>query len=432
MAKKLQAIRGMDDVLPDGYSNIVYRSESWRALRDRYTSFVERHGYRYIETPILEPTELFQRTSGVSSDIVSKEMYTFESRGGSSLSMRPEGSASVCRALVQHGLASSGSDLKYFYLAPMFRSERPQKGRYRQHTQMGLELFKETDATADAEVISILYNFLAEELGLNQLTVNINSVGTPVCRPRYREVLIEYFNDHLDQLSEDSKSRLSVNPMRILDSKAPEDQEIADNAPKILDYLDEESAEHFESLVAALDKLSVPYVINKRLVRGLDYYTRSAFEVTCDSLDGAIKVIGAGGRYDGLVEQIGGPSTPAVGFGSGIERVLLALESQNIKLEVDRGPKVLMAYLDESAKLDAFKMASDLRKENLEVQFPYQTRSFSKQLKAANKSGARFIVIVGGEEAERGEVSVKDFDHKKQESIAIEKAADLIHEWKRQ
>ncbi|MGF1574172.1 MAG: histidine--tRNA ligase [Sumerlaeia bacterium] len=432
MAEKtpnLQTIRGMDDVLPVKASSAVYESESWRALRDRYTAYVERFGYRYIETPVLEMTELFRRTSGETSDIVSKEMYTFETRGGESISMRPEGSASVCRAVMQHSLTNSGADLKFFYIAPMFRAERPQRGRYRQHTQLGLELFKETDATADAEVISILYDFFSEELGLKQLTVHINSVGTPECRPAYRDALVDYLNQYADKLSEDSRQRLNQNPMRILDSKAPEDQAIADAAPKMLDHLDEESAAHFEGVKQALAALNVPYSINTRLVRGLDYYTRTAFEITCESLDGAIRVIGGGGRYDALVEQIGGHPTPAVGFGSGIERVLLALESQDIQLTVNRPTKLMIAYIEEEAKLQALSLAQQLRREGLEVQFPYQTRNFSKQLKSASKSGTRFIVIVGGEEAKIGKVIVKDFEARKQETISPEEITSTIQQW---
>lgn len=218
MAKKetLQSIRGMDDVLPVGATSAVYRSETWVELKRRFSEWVELHGYRYTETPVLESTELFKRTSGETSDIVSKEMYTFEDQGGRSLSLRPEGSASVCRAVVQHGLATSGTGLKFYYVAPMFRSERPQKGRYRQHTQVGLEIFKETDPTADAEVIAILHGFF-RRLGLEQLTVHLNSVGSPACRPAYREKLVSYLEGFADKLSEDSRKRLTVNPMRVLD-----------------------------------------------------------------------------------------------------------------------------------------------------------------------------------------------------------------------
>ena len=315
----LQAIRGTDDVLPEGASSTIYRSELWVELRRRYAAWVEARGYRYVETPVIEYTDLFKRTSGEASDIVSKEMYTFEDQGGRSLSLRPEGSASVCRAVVQHGLATSGKNLKFYYIASMFRAERPQKGRYRQHTQLGLELFRESDPTADAEVIATLFGFFGS-LGLRDVTVHINSVGTAACRPAYREALVGYLRQHEARLSEDSQRRIDINPMRVLDSKAEQDQAIAEGAPKMVDFLDEESAAHFATLKAALERLGIPYVVNPRLVRGLDYYTRTAFEMICGTLDGAIKTIGGGGRYDGLIEQIGGPATAAIGYGCGVAR----------------------------------------------------------------------------------------------------------------
>ncbi|MCB2156777.1 histidine--tRNA ligase [bacterium] len=426
MAEKIiQAIRGMDDVLPAGASSVVYESKRWTVLRRRYSEWAELHGYRYIETPVVEYTELFKRTSGATSDIVSKEMYTFEDQGGRSLSLRPEGSASVCRAVVQHGLAASGSGLKYYYIAPMFRSERPQRGRYRQHTQVGLEVFRETDPTADAEVIAVLHGFF-KRLGLDRLTVHINSVGSPACRPAYRDKLIAYLQKYSDKLSEDSRRRLDVNPMRILDSKDEGDQEIVAGAPMMLDHLDDDCAEHFAGVRTALDKMGVPYEINPKLVRGLDYYTKTAFEVTCDSLDGAIKVIGGGGRYDGLVEQIGGPPTPAVGFGSGIERVMLALDSQGIVLEDEPRPVTYIAYLGEDVKFDALAVAENLRREGIEVEFPYRSRALGKQLTAAAKSGARFVAIIGGEEWERGEVGLKDLVTRDQRPVALEKLAAAI------
>ncbi|MDK2972061.1 MAG: histidyl-tRNA synthetase [Candidatus Sumerlaeota bacterium] len=429
MAKQetLQTVRGMDDVLPTGFSNPVYDSATWVEIKRRYAQWAELHGYRYIETPVVESTGLFRRTAGETSDIVSKEMYTFEDAGGRSLSLRPEGSASVCRALVQHGLAASGTGLKFYYTAPMFRAERPQRGRYRQHTQLGLEVFKETDPSADAEVIAVLYGFF-RRLGLGQLTVHINSVGSPACRPAYRDILVAYLREHMGQLSEDSQRRVDVNPMRVLDSKDPRDQEIVAGAPVMIDHLDEECREHFDGVKAALGALGIPFVINPRLVRGLDYYTKTAFEVTCDSLDGAIKVIGGGGRYDGLVEQIGGPSTAAVGFGSGIERVILALESQNIRLAKPRSAHAAVLYFDEGAKLEAFALAARLRETGVETDFPYRSRGVSKQLQAAVKSGVRFALIVGGEEGERGEVVVKDLLNRTQEAVPKDRVLEMLQQ----
>jgi histidyl-tRNA synthetase len=413
----LQAIRGMDDVLPVGFSSPVYDSASWVELRRRYAQWVEAHGYRYIETPVVEYTELFRRTAGETSDIVSKEMYTFEDAGGRSLSLRPEGSASVCRAVLEHGLAASGTGLKFYYIAPMFRAERPQRGRYRQHTQLGLEIFKETDPTADAEVIAILHGFF-RRLGLDQLTVHINSVGSPACRPAYRETLLAYLRTHAAALSEDSQRRLETNPMRVLDSKDPQDAGIVAGAPVMIDHLDDECRAHFEGVQAALRAVGVPFSINPRLVRGLDYYAKTAFEVTCESLDGAIKVIGGGGRYDGLIEQLGGPATPAVGFGSGIERVLLALESQGIRLAEPRTPRAAVLYLDDAARTDAFALAMRLRAAGIETDYSYRPRGFSKQLQAAAKAGVRFAILVGGEEWARGEVVLKDLAARTQEALS--------------
>lgn len=423
----LQSIRGMDDVLPEGFSGPVYDSSQWVALRRAYESWAELHGYRYVETPVLEYTELFKRTSGETSDIVSKEMYTFEDQGGRSLSMRPEGSAPVCRAVVQHGIAASGTMTKYYYIMPMFRSERPQKGRYRQHTQLGLEIFREPEPTADAEAIAVLMGFYAR-IGLKDVTLHLNNVGSPVCRPRYRQVLVEYLRAHAGRLSEDSRRRLDINPMRVLDSKAPEDQEIADGAPKMLDYLDDECAAHFAGVKAALDALGIAYRLNPRMVRGLDYYTNTAFEVTCGSLEGAIQVIAGGGRYDGLVEQIGGPPTPAVGFGSSIERTLLALDSQGIRLDGPRESLVVMAYFDEAAKLDALAVAAELRAAGIEVDFPHKSRALGKQLKALAQRGARFVVIVGGEEGQRGEVLLKDLEKREQSAVARGNLAAAIQQ----
>lgn len=420
----IQSVKGMDDVLPVGFSGPVYDSSQWTALRRLYADWAELHGYRYVETPVLEPTELFKRTSGETSDIVSKEMYTFV-RGENSLSMRPEGSASVCRAVVEHGLATAQSALRFYYVAPMFRAENPQKGRYRQHTQLGLEVFKEPDPTADAEVVALLWHFY-RRLGLRDISLNINSVGSPACRPAYREKLVAYLRQFESRLSEDSQRRIDVNPMRVLDSKAPQDQEIVAGAPILLDHLDDECRAHFEGVQAALKALDVPFEINPRLVRGLDYYAKTAFEFSCNTLDGSIKVIAGGGRYDGLVEQIGGPPTPAVGFGSSIERVLLALDSQKIRLGGPSRPRAAMAWFDEAARMNALALAMKLRGAGIEVEFPYKPRKLNKLLESAGKSGARFVVIVGGDEWTRGEVLLKDFELKTQEALPVDAVAENI------
>lgn len=420
-----QTIRGMDDVLPEKASSVVYHSEAWVELRRRYADWVERHGFRYIETPVVEYTDLYKRTSGETSDIVSKEMYTFNDAGGRSLTLRPEGTAGICRAVAQHGLSASGQNLRFYYVAPMFRAERPQKGRYRQHTQVGLEVFRETDPLVDAEVIAILLGFY-RSLGLGQLSLHINSVGSPVCRPAYRDKLVAYLREHEGALSEDSRRRLPINPMRVLDSKEPQDQPIVAGAPKMIDHLDEECATHFAAVRAALDRLGIAYTVNPRLVRGLDYYVKTAFEVMCESLDGSIKVIGGGGRYDGLVEQLGGPPTPGIGYGAGIERILMACDSQGITLAPRRAPLVWVAYVDDAARLDAFAMTQELRAAGLNVDFSHRPRKLGKQLEAAAKAGAAVGVILGGDEATRGECQLKNFADRSQRAVALATVNDEL------
>jgi histidyl-tRNA synthetase len=421
---KVQAVRGMGDVLPIGQRQAIYQSDRWVWVRGEFARWVEAHGFRYIETPVIEEIELFKRTSGETSDIVNKEMFLVKRSSGSAedgesfeLCLRPEGSAGVCRAVVEHGLARSHSGLKFYYVAPMFRSERPQKGRYRQHTQLGAEIFKEAAASADVEVIAMLYGFY-QRLGLGQLVVHLNSVGDSECRPRYREVLIKFLEQFKDRMSEDSLNRLYVNPMRCLDSKDPRDQELFAGAPRIVDHLNDECREHFEEVKLGLTKLGIPFELDPRLVRGLDYYTKTAFEVKCGSLDGAIKTIGGGGRYDGLVEQLGGPPTPGIGFGSGIERVLLALESQSIATPQLTRPRVLVAYMDAGVKYDAMAIAEELRRHNVPTEFMYHAKNLGRQLKEAGDKAVDFVAIVGGEEWDRGEVAIKNFQTREQFNVA--------------
>jgi len=429
---KIQSIRGMGDVLPVGQKQTIYQSHRWVWLKAQFASWVENHGYRYVETPVVEELELFKRTSGDTSDIVNKEMFLVRRSSGSAdaseaidLALRPEGSAGVCRAVVEHGLARSQAGLKFYYIAPMFRSERPQRGRYRQHTQVGAEIFKEKSAAADVEMIAMLFGFY-RKLGLTDITVHLNSVGDAESRPRYREVLVAFLEQFRDRMSEDSRNRMATNPMRCLDSKDPVDQDLFANAPQMIDHLNQECADHFAEVKAGLTTLGVPFEIDSKLVRGLDYYTKTAFEVKCATLDGAIKTIGGGGRYDGLVEQIGGPATPAVGFGSGIERVLLALESQGIVIPDYPKPRVLVAYLDIGVKYEALKISEELRALGHPVEFMYQAKNLGRQLKEANDLGAAYVVIVGGEEWTRGEVKFKNFGTREEFTIPVGEIAARV------
>ena len=428
---KIQSIRGMGDVLPVGQKQFLYQSGNWVWLKRQFADWVEAHGYRYVETPVVEELELFKRTSGETSDIVGKEMYlvrrssTGDEAGDFSLALRPEGSAGVCRAVVEHGLARSHAGLKFYYIAPMFRSERPQRGRYRQHTQIGIELFKEKDAAADVEVIAILSGFY-QRIGLKDFVVHVNSVGDPECRPRYREVLIQFLEQFKDAMSEDARARLYANPMRCLDSKDENDQRLFADAPNMLDHLNAECADHFAEVKAGLEKLGVPFIVDPRLVRGLDYYTKTAFEAKCNTLDGAIKTIGAGGRYDGLVEQLGGPATPGIGFGSSVERTLLALESQQIAPPPPAPPRVLVAYMDAGVKYDALKLAEDLRARGISTEFLYHAKNLGRQLKEAGDLDVEYVVIYGGQEWDRGEVMLKNFRTREQESVRAETAAEVV------
>ncbi|CAN5348453.1 histidine--tRNA ligase [soil metagenome] len=427
--KKIQAVRGMGDILPVGQNQFIYQSDKWVWIRREFSAWAEAHGCRYIETPVVEELELFKRTSGETSDIVNKEMflvrrssYGASEEQGYHYCLRPEGSAGVCRAIVEHGLARSQSGLKFYYVAPMFRSERPQKGRYRQHTQIGAEVFKEKSAAADVEMIAMLHGFYTK-IGLKQLRVPINSVGDPQCRPIYREALVKFLEQFEGEMSEDSRARLRVNPMRCLDSKDEKDQRLFADAPRIIDYLNDECATHFEEVKTGLTKLGVPFEIDAKLVRGLDYYTKTAFEVKCDSLDGAIRTIGGGGRYDGLIAAIGGPDTPGVGFGSGIERILLALESQQLNAPPGTTPRVLVAYMDSGVKYDALAITQGLRREGVATEFMPQAKNLGRQLKEAGELNVDYVVIVGGEEWDRGEIAVKNFRTREQKLIP---AADAI------
>lgn len=421
----------MGDILPVGQKQVIYQSHRWTWVREQFARWVEAHGYQYIETPVIEELELFKRTSGETSDIVGKEMYLVRRSSGvaeeaeDTLALRPEGSAGVARAVVEHGLARSQTGLKFFYVAPMFRSERPQRGRYRQHTQVGVELFREDAPAADVEVIALLSGFYAR-LGLRDCVVQLNTVGDAECRPRYREALVAFLEQYRDEMSEESRNRLDVNPMRCLDSKDEKDQELFRDAPTLLDYLNTECADHFDEVRRGLDALGVRYEVNPRLVRGLDYYTKTAFEVRCETLDGAIKTIGGGGRYDGLVELLGGPPTPGIGFGSSVERILLALESQGIEPPAAASPRALVAYMDAGVKYDALRITQDLRSRGVSTEFLYHAKNLGKQLKEAGQRDVEYVVIVGGEEWDRGEVMIKNYRTRDQVTVAVAEAVGTL------
>ncbi|GED23048.1 histidine--tRNA ligase [Halomonas halmophila] len=401
MSKKIQAIRGMNDLLPA-------QAPLWQYFEQQIRSLMGRYGYDEMRTPILEQTALFKRSIGEVTDIVEKEMYTFEDRNGDSLTLRPEGTASCVRAAMENGLLHNQTQ-RLWYQGPMFRHERPQKGRYRQFHQVGVETFGLEGPDIDAEVI-LLSARLWKQLGLfEQVTLELNTLGSPAARAAYRETLVGYFEQHYELLDEDSRRRLSTNPLRILDSKNPAMAELLAEAPRLMDHLDAESRTHFERLTAILDAAGIAYVINPRLVRGLDYYSRTVFEWTTEAL-GSQGTICAGGRYDGLVEQLGGKPVPAVGFAMGVERLVLLLET--LDLVPDAALDTLDVYLlpmGEDAEAAALGMAERLRDElpGLRLQLHCGGGGFKSRIRKADKSGARLALLLGDEELASQSVTLK-------------------------
>ena len=419
--KKIQSVRGMNDLLPD-------QSPIWQYLESRVASLLGRYGYREIRFPVLEPTELFKRSIGEVTDIVEKEMYTFDDRNGESLTLRPEGTAGCVRACEQHGLTYNQIQ-RLWYCGPMFRYERPQKGRLRQFHQIGAEVFGLEGPDIDAEMLVMTWR-LWRELGVDQaVSLQINSLGTSESRGCYRAALVDYLQARVEQLDEDSQRRLSSNPLRILDSKNPQTQKLLEGAPSLADFLDDESREHFEQLRALLDAAGLSYEVNPRLVRGLDYYGKTVFEWVTDSL-GAQGTVCAGGRYDGLVEQLGGKPTPAVGFAMGIERLVLLLDAVNAV--PDSIARHIDAYLVAVGDVGeaVIKVAEAVRSgcPGLRLQNHCGGGSFKSQMKKADKSGASICLIVGEDEAVANTVTVKFLrSDDPQQSLSVEQAVTLLN-----
>jgi len=400
VAKFIQAIRGMNDILPE-------QTPVWQMAEQAIRTAVASFGYSEIRMPIVESTDLFKRSIGEVTDIVEKEMYTFDDRNGDSLTLRPEGTASCVRAGNQHGLLYN-QEQRLWYTGPMFRHERPQKGRYRQFTQFGVEVYGIADADADAEVL-LLSHTLWQKLGMSEhVRLEINTLGDSAERATYRDQLIAFLEQHLDVLDEDAKRRMYSNPLRVLDTKNPAIQAILVDAPKLSECLGEESKQHFAKLCQLLDLAGIKYQINERLVRGLDYYNRTVFEWITDSL-GAQGTVLAGGRYDGLVEQLGGKSTPAVGFAMGIERIVLMLQALELTQDVKPTVDVYVAAMGDEAQQQSFIIAQQLRvaHPNLRIMKHCGAGNFKKQMKKADRSGAKVVLILGQDEIEQQLVSVK-------------------------
>lgn len=408
------APRGTKDILPDTVGD-------WNYVEKEIRELCRRFGYSEIRTPIFEHTELFQRGIGEGTDVVDKEMYTFTDRGDRSITLRPENTASAVRAYLQNKLYAESSLVKLFYIGSMFRYDRPQAGRMREFHQFGVEALGEANPAVDAEVILLAMELL-EGLGLKDLELSINSVGCPKCRSQYRTMLQDFFRDKLDDLCEDCKSRFERSPLRILDCKKDSDKPYMHDAPKITDCLCDECQEHFAKLQQHLTNAGVKFQLDPRLVRGLDYYTKTAFEIKYPPL-GAQSAVAGGGRYDGLIEEMGGNPTPAVGFATGLERLLLALESQNLLPEKNRSVDAYVVALGEKAQVEAFKLLNQLRKAGKSAAMDYAGRSMKAQMKQANKLNAKYAIIMGDDEIAEGAVMLRSMSDSQQEKVA---AADVL------
>ncbi|MFI3118025.1 histidine--tRNA ligase [Streptococcus suis] len=410
---KLQKPKGTQDLLPQD-------SAKWQYVENFTRSIFKQYNYAEIRTPIFEHYEVISRSVGDTTDIVTKEMYDFYDKGERHITLRPEGTAPVVRSYVENKLFAPEvqKPAKFYYMGPMFRYERPQAGRLRQFHQIGVECFGSSNPATDVETIAMAYHFF-EELGIQNIRLHLNSLGNPESRAAYRQALIDYLTPLKDQLSKDSQRRLEENPLRVLDSKEKEDKVAVENAPSILDYLDEESTVHFEAVKTMLDSLGIAYVIDTNMVRGLDYYNHTIFEFMTE-VGGNDLTICAGGRYDGLVSYFGGPETPAFGFGMGIERLILVLEKQGIELPLDTQLDVYIAVLGQEANGGALELVQAIRKQGFRAERDYLDRKLKAQFKSADVFGAKAIITLGGSEIESGQVVVKNNQTRSQVETSLE------------
>ena len=401
----MQKPKGTYDLFGKKASEILYFRKLFSALMDKYN-------FKYFETPIFESSELFHRGVGETTDIVSKETYDFKDRGNRNLTLRPEGTAGLVRCFIENKLYVDSLPVKTWYFGSMFRYERPQSGRYRQFYQAGAEVFGSYDPMMDAEVISVMVN-LFKLLGLKEIKVNLNTLGDAESRENYRSALIDYFKPYLDDLCDDCRNRFEKNPLRILDCKIDSGKDVMKNAPKMTDYLNDESKNHFEKVKEYLDSMEIEYVVNPNVVRGLDYYTHTVFEVEADIEGfGSQNVLGAGGRYNNLVENIGGPSIPGVGFAIGVDRLMLALEAEGIDINEENGVEVYAIPMGEEQKSNCMSLVNNLRLNGFNVDMDFNGRNLKSNFKYADKIGAKYIIILGEEEVNSGILTIKDNNSK--------------------
>lgn len=415
---KFRVPRGTADFLPGDVAK-------WKYLEDKARDLCRRYHFLEVRTPIFEYTELFQRGVGETTDIVEKEMYTFTDRAGRSLTLRPEGTAPVVRAFVENKVYAQPQPTKWFYIGPMFRYERPQTGRMRQFHQFGVEVFGARDPGLDAEIIALGRDYY-EEIGLTGVTAEINSVGCPACRPVHREKLVAFLTPRREKLCRDCQARLDRNPLRVLDCKNESCREITAEAPKITDFLCDECGPHFEAVKETLDLLGVNYRINPRLVRGLDYYTQTSFEYVLEGLGAQAGTLGGGGRYNGLVEEIGGGDVPGIGFALGLDRILVALKDQGIQLPVGRRLDCYVVTLGEEARKRAIPLLAELRRAGCSAERDVLDRKMKGQMKAADRERSRYVVILGEEELSRDAAVVKEMATGRQEEVRLDRLVDYI------
>lgn len=411
MALITKAIKGTKDVLPSE----VYKNQYIEAT---CLTVAENFGYKEMRTPVFEHTELFQRGVGDTTDVVQKEMYTFDDKGGRSITLRPEGTAGAARSFLENGLSNEALPQKICYLTSCYRYEKPQAGRLREFHQFGIECFGATSPLADAEMIALAKQIF-DELGVKDLHLELNSIGCPTCRAEYHKALKEYFASRVDELCDTCRDRLDRNPMRILDCKSPVCSEIAKDAPVVLDYLCDECKEHFEKTKSYIDAMNIEYIVNPQIVRGLDYYTKTVFEFVADSI-GAQGTVCGGGRYDGLIEELGGQHTPSLGFAMGLERLQLVMEAQGCEFPEPSRPDLFIVAMGDKATLKAVEIAKDMRDEGYSVVYDLNGRSLRAQMKYADKINAKYNVVIGDNEVDTKSAVLKDMATGEQSDISLE------------
>jgi histidyl-tRNA synthetase len=424
VSQKISGVKGMNDLLPGELSGDMAPVETWQYVERTARELFSRFGYGEVRTPMVEDTALFVRSVGEETDIVGKEMYTFEDKAGRSLSMRPEGTAPAVRAYIEHSVLNQEPLTRWYYIGPMFRYERMKTGRYRQFFQIGAEAFGSKEPAQDVEVMDMVVQLL-EQLGLKDVSLNLNSLGDEACRPAYQQKLVEHLTAHRAELCEDCQRRIERNPLRVLDCKNEKCQIIARSAPDVLQFLCEPCKAHFDEVKRKLDALGVRYVINPQMVRGLDYYTRTTFEfIAAHPALGTASTVGGGGRYDKLVKSLGGPDVPAVGFGLGLDRLTLLLREGGQQYSAP--PDVFIAVADEGSADEALKLASRLRREGLKVEFDTRGGSLKSQMKRADKTKARFTLVLGQAERESGKAQLKPMAGGEQIPVALTEVAQAV------